>query len=105
MVAAFDAGAVIKPDVLSNQIEAAIIQGIGGALFEQLDFDRTRILNGRLSAYCVPGFSDLPPIEVILFDNRNIPSSWAGEAQLRHRLPRWAPLSLQRPANESGNPM
>jgi CO/xanthine dehydrogenase Mo-binding subunit len=35
MVAAFDTGAVINPDILSNQEEgAATIQGIGGALFE-----------------------------------------------------------------------
>ncbi len=87
MVAAFDAGAVINPDILSNQVEGAIIQGIGGALFEQLKFDKTRILNGRLSAYRVPRFSDVPEIEVILVDNRNLTSSGAGEAPITVSAP------------------
>ncbi len=87
MVAAFDAGAVINPDILSNQVEGAIIQGIGGALFEQLTFDKTRILNGRLSAYRVPRFSDVPEIEVILIDNRSVPSSGAGESPITATAP------------------
>jgi hypothetical protein len=36
----FDAGAVVNQGILSNQIEGAIVQGIGGALFEQLEFDK-----------------------------------------------------------------
>ena len=87
MVAAFDAGAVINPDILSNQVEGAIIQGIGGALFEQLEFDKTRILNGRLSAYRVPRFTDVPEIEVILIDNRNASSSGAGESPITTSAP------------------
>ncbi len=87
MVAAFDAGAVINPDILSNQVEGAIIQGIGGALFEQLEFDKTRVLNGRLSAYRVPRFTDVPEIEVILIDNRNAPSSGAGESPITTSAP------------------
>ncbi len=87
MVAAFDAGAVINPDILSNQVEGAIIQGIGGALFEQLTFDQKRILNGRLSAYRVPRFSDVPEIEVLLIDNRGVPSSGAGESPITATAP------------------
>ena len=87
MVAAFDAGAVINPDILSNQVEGAIVQGIGGALFEQLEFDKTRILNGRLAEYRVPRFTDLPEIEVILIDDRNNPSSGAGESPITTSAP------------------
>ncbi len=87
MVAAFDAGAVVNPDILSNQVEGAIIQGIGGALFEQLEFDKARILNGRLSAYRVPRFRDVPEIEVILVDNRNLASSGAGESPITASAP------------------
>jgi len=42
MVAAVDAGAVINPDIVSNQEEGAIIPGDWGALFEQINHDRTR---------------------------------------------------------------
>ena len=87
MVAAFDVGAIINPDILSNQVEGAIVQGIGGALFEQLEFDETKILNGRLSAYRVPRFADVPEIEVILVDHRDIPSAGAGESPITATAP------------------
>jgi len=87
MVAVFDAGAVINPDILSNQVEGAIVQGIGGALFEQLEFDATQIVNGRLSAYRVPRFADVPEIEVILIDNRDVPSAGAGESPITATAP------------------
>jgi CO/xanthine dehydrogenase Mo-binding subunit len=87
MVAAFDAGAIVNPDILSNQVEGAIIQGIGGTLFEQLEFDKTRILNGRLSAYRVPRFTDVPEIEVILIDHRDIASAGAGESPITTTAP------------------
>ena len=75
MVAAFDAGAIINPDILRNQVEGALIQGIGGALFEELQFGRTRIKNPSLARYRVPRFSDVPAIEVLLIDRRDIPSA------------------------------
>jgi len=82
MVAAFDAGAVVNPDMLSNQVEGAIVQGIGGALFEELKFDQTRIVNGVLSAYRVPRFTDVPEIEILLIDRRDVPSAGAGESPI-----------------------
>ena len=82
MVAAFDAGAVINPDILRNQVEGAIVQGIGGTLFEELRFNTKRIINGKLSAYRVPRFPDIPEIEVILMDRRDIPSAGAGESPI-----------------------
>jgi nicotinate dehydrogenase subunit B len=87
MVAAFDAGAVINPDILRHQVEGAIVQGIGGALFEELRFNTKQILNGRLSAYRVPRFTDAPAIEVILVDRRDIPSAGAGESPITVAAP------------------
>ena len=82
MVAAFDAGAVINPDILRNQVEGALVQGIGGAVFEQLRFDNSRILNSKLSEYRLPRFTDTPEIEVILIDPRDVPSAGAGESPI-----------------------
>ena len=87
MVAAFDAGAVINPDILSNQVEGAIIQGIGGALFEQITFDETQILSRHLAKYRVPRFTDIPEIEVMLVDHREIPSAGAGESPITASAP------------------
>ncbi len=88
MVAVFDAGAVINPDILSNQVEGAMIQGMGGALFEELRFNKKQITNGKLSRYRVPRFTDAPPaIEVILIDRRDIPSAGAGESPITVAAP------------------
>jgi len=82
MVMAFDCGAVLNPDNLRNQITGALIMGMGGALFEQLRYDRTKVLNNRLSDYRVPRFSDVPRIEVILVDRRDVTPAGAGESPI-----------------------
>lgn len=55
---------------------------LGGALFEAVHFDGGRILNPRLSEYRVPRFRDVPPIEVVLLDRRDLPSQGGGETPL-----------------------
>ncbi|HLY62192.1 MAG TPA: molybdopterin cofactor-binding domain-containing protein [Terriglobia bacterium] len=82
VVAAFECGAVVNPDGLRNQVEGANIMGIGGALFEAIEFADGRILNPRLAKYRVPRFSDVPAIEVVLVDRKDLPSAGAGETPL-----------------------
>jgi nicotinate dehydrogenase subunit B len=77
---AFECGAIVNPHHLENQITGAIIQGLGGALFEKIDFTAGKILNSSLSAYRVPRFSDVPKIEVLLINRKDLPSAGAGEA-------------------------
>ena len=82
VVSAFECGAIVNPDNLHNQVEGANVQGLGGALFEAIEFENGKILNGRLSRYRVPRFRDLPPIETVLLDRKDIPSTGAGECPL-----------------------
>ncbi len=82
VVSAFECGAIVNPDGLRNQIEGSNVQGLGGALFEAIEFDNGRILNGRLSEYRVPRFSDLPVLEMVLLDRKDIPSVGAGECPM-----------------------
>ncbi len=77
---AFDCGAIIHPNHLENQVIGSIVQGLGGALFEAVDFANGKILNSGLSAYRVPRFSDIPKIEIVLIDRKDMPSAGAGEA-------------------------
>jgi nicotinate dehydrogenase subunit B len=79
LVAAFECGAVVNPDGLRNQIEGALVQALGGALFETVRFENGRVLNPRLSQYRVPRFSDVPEIEVVVVDRKDLPSAGAGE--------------------------
>jgi isoquinoline 1-oxidoreductase len=77
---AFECGAIVNPHQLENQVTGAIVQGLGGALFEKIDFAAGKILNSSLSAYRVPRFSDVPKIEVVLINRKDLPSAGAGEA-------------------------
>ena len=79
---AFECGAIINPHHLENQVTGAIVQGLGGALFEAVQFADGKILNAGLSSYRVPRFSDVPKIEVILLDRKDLPSAGAGEAAI-----------------------
>ena len=82
IVQAWECGAVVNPDGLLNQITGAIVQGIGGALFEKILFANGRILNPHFAQYRVPRFSDTPQIEVVLIDRKDLPSAGAGETGL-----------------------
>lgn len=82
VVQAFECGAIVNPDHLKNQVEGAIVQGLGGALFEAVRFGEGRILNPRFSQYRVPRFSDVPEIKVVLLDRKDLPSAGAGEAPI-----------------------
>ena len=82
IVEAFECGAIVNPDGLRNQVEGAVVMGLGGALWEAMEFEDGRILNPRLSQYRVPRFSDVPPIETLLIDRKDLPSAGAGETPI-----------------------
>jgi isoquinoline 1-oxidoreductase len=79
---AFECGAIINPNHLENQVIGSIVQGLGGALFEAVEFANGKIGNSGLSSYRVPRFSDIPKIEIVLIDRKDLPSSGAGEAAI-----------------------
>jgi nicotinate dehydrogenase subunit B len=82
VVAAFDCGAIVNPMQLKNQIEGSIVMAIGGALFESIQFENGKILNPHFADYRVPRFRDLPQIEVVLIDRKDVPSAGAGETPI-----------------------
>lgn len=82
IVTALECGAIINPTHLHNQVEGATVMGLGGALFEAVRFANGRILNPRFADYRVPRFADVPRIEVILLDRRDLPSAGAGETPI-----------------------
>jgi len=82
LVEAFECGAIVNPDGLRNQVVGAMIQGMGGALFEAIQFQNGKITNARFSSYRVPRFRDLPQIEAILVNRTDISSAGAGETPI-----------------------
>ena len=82
LIVAFECGAIVNPDGLNNQVEGSVIQGLGGALFEAVEFANGAIVNGRMATYRVPRFKDVPPIDVVLLDRKDLPSAGAGETPI-----------------------
>jgi isoquinoline 1-oxidoreductase len=67
---------------LRNQVEGCIVMGLGGALFEHIEFENGKILNPGLTDYRVPRFRDIPQIDVVLLDRKDLPSAGAGETPI-----------------------
>ena len=82
LVVSFECGAIVNPDGLRHQVEGAVVQGLGGALFEAVTFENGRVTNARLRDYRVPRFRDVPPIDVVLLDRPDLPSVGAGETPI-----------------------
>jgi isoquinoline 1-oxidoreductase len=82
VVEAFECGAIVNPEHLRQQVEGGLVQGIGGALFEQLEFADNKITNARLARYRVPRFTDMPAIESVLVDRKDLPSAGSGETPI-----------------------
>ena len=82
LVVAFECGAIVNPDGLKNQVEGSVVQGLGGALFEAIEFAGGKLANGTMAQYRVPRFKDVPVIDVVLLDRRDLPSAGAGETPI-----------------------
>ena len=87
VVTAFECGAIVNPDGLRNQVMGANVMGLGGALFEAIEFENGRISNPKFSMYRVPRFKDTPPIEVVLLDRKDIIPAGAGETPIMALAP------------------
>ena len=70
MVTVIDAGRIIKPLAGRNQIEGAVVMGIGMALFEHTSYDPQSgaPINSSLADYIMAVNADAPPIEVHFLD-------------------------------------
>ena len=79
---AFECGPILNPANLLSQVQGCIVMGLGGALTEELEFEKGRILNPRFSGYRVPRFRDVPRIDVHLVENREIPPAGGGETPI-----------------------
>ena len=79
---AVDAGAVVNPDGLVNQIEGGAIQATSWALKEALPFDANRVLADSWERYPILGFAEVPEVDVLVVEPPGERSLGAGEASL-----------------------
>ena len=81
-VTAFECGAILNPDHLKNQVEGCVVMGLGGALFEYIDFADGKILNANFADYELPRFRDAPALETVLINRPDLTSEGAGETPI-----------------------
>ena len=77
--AAVDAGGVINPDGLKNQVEGGIVQAASWTLKEAVRWDRSRVLTRSWEDYPILKFDETPAIEVVVLDQPGSPGLGAGE--------------------------
>jgi len=76
---AVDAGQVINPDGLANQIEGGIVQALSWTLKEQVLFDRDRVLSRSWETYPILRFDEVPEIDVSILSRPENPALGTGE--------------------------
>ena len=79
---AADAGLVITPDGARNQIEGGIIMGASFAMKEQIHFKDGRVAAASWDDYSILRFSEVPEIDIRLFDAPNEAALGLGEASV-----------------------
>jgi CO/xanthine dehydrogenase Mo-binding subunit len=78
-VAAVDAGQIVNPDGLKNQVEGGIVQAISWTLKEAMHWDRERITSRSWEDYPILKFDEVPQIEVVLINRPDQPGLGSGE--------------------------
>jgi nicotinate dehydrogenase subunit B len=71
VVAAVDAGQIVNPDGVVNQIEGGIIQSASWTLMEAVRFDQTRVTTRSWADYPIVRFAEVPEVEVVLLNQPN----------------------------------
>ena len=75
-----DAGQIINPDGLINQIEGGIIQSISWTLKEMVTWDKEGVTSSSWDSYPILNFDEVPQVQVQLRDHPDAPSLGGGEA-------------------------
>jgi nicotinate dehydrogenase subunit B len=81
-VIAADAGEIIDPDGLVNQLEGGFVQAASWTLSDCVTFDEQRITSLDWETYPILTFPRIPRIETIVLDHPDEPPLGAGEAGL-----------------------
>ena len=76
---AVDAGQVINPDGLINQVEGGAIQATSWAVNEEVRFDRRAVTSRDWETYPILRFSDVPKVTVSLLTRQDEPPLGVGE--------------------------
>jgi CO/xanthine dehydrogenase Mo-binding subunit len=102
-VHAADAGVVVNPMQLRGQIEGAVVQALGWALSEHLDFDNSgALINRSFRDYRIPAFADAPRTEVLFADTRDTIGPLGAKSMAESPVNPVAPALANAVANATG---
>jgi CO/xanthine dehydrogenase Mo-binding subunit len=82
LIMAFECGAILNPSNLKAQLEGCLIQGLGGALTEAIEFENGKLKNGSFKEYPVPRFRDVPPHEIVMVDRKDLAAAGGSETPI-----------------------
>jgi carbon-monoxide dehydrogenase large subunit len=69
-----DVGRIINPLMVRGQVLGSLVQGLGGALMEELKYDDNgQLLTGSLADYLLPTASDFPKLRCVVLENHPSP--------------------------------
>jgi CO/xanthine dehydrogenase Mo-binding subunit len=78
---AHDVGTILNPIAHQGQIDGAVMQGIGYALMEELQYDAGNISNVSLGEYKLPTMGDIPELRTVLVRGEGDgPTPYGGKA-------------------------
>jgi nicotinate dehydrogenase subunit B len=81
---AHDCGLIINPKSLRQTIEGNVVQSLSRTLFEEVQFDRSRVTSVDWATYPILDMGDAPEsIDIVLIENKDVPPSGAGEPTVR----------------------
>jgi carbon-monoxide dehydrogenase large subunit/6-hydroxypseudooxynicotine dehydrogenase subunit gamma len=70
MLIAYDCGRAINPMLVHGQLVGGFVQGLGGALFEEFQYDeRGQPLSVTFADYLLPTARDVPDVDVLLTED------------------------------------
>jgi CO/xanthine dehydrogenase Mo-binding subunit len=77
---AHDVGTILNPMAHQGQIEGAVMQGIGQALMEELQYDEGQITTLSLGEYKLPTIGDIPELHTVHVQSEGGPTPYGGKA-------------------------
>ena len=65
-----DVGRAVNPLTLRGQVIGSLVQGLGGAVLEDLQYDESgQFLTGSLADYLLPTATDFPNLRCVVLDD------------------------------------
>jgi CO/xanthine dehydrogenase Mo-binding subunit len=77
---AHDVGTILNPIAHQGQIEGGVMQGIGQAMMEEVQYEDGQVTNLSLGEYKLPSMCDIPELRTVHVQSEGGPSPYGGKA-------------------------